>query len=201
MILAEYTPDEAREWAKEELTKEKYQEHSLSLLERITQVITDFLSTLQERVFNFQSVWTVLILGLLVIGLIAIVICVRRGAGSSLGFASEKPEFFHTNYNPDQFRSASIAAAEVGNWEMAICERIRAIMAELAQREEISIRTASTASELATQAAAARPEHGDQLQLLGVIFDTIAYGRAQGSPEDYDWISSLDDKLTQRVAS
>ena len=103
------------------------------------------------------------------------------------GGASEAPLFgaaLH-RHNAEQ-------AAKGGDWQEAIRERFRAVIAVLDEQSLLPERKDRTADEAARDAGAVLPQHADALRDAARAFDEVEYGDYLGTPEGYAVISAVD---------
>ncbi|HTJ72133.1 MAG TPA: DUF4129 domain-containing protein [Actinospica sp.] len=110
------------------------------------------------------------------------------------GGASEVPLFgaaLH-RHNAEQ-------AAKGGDWQQAIRERFRAVIAVLDERSLLPERKDRTADEAARDAGALLPEHAAALTDAARAFDEVEYGEYLGTPEGYAVISAVDDAIGSAV--
>jgi hypothetical protein len=110
------------------------------------------------------------------------------------GGASETPLFgaaLH-RHNAEQ-------AAKGADWQEAIRERFRAVIAVLDERSLLPERKDRTADEAARDAGELLPEHADALRDAARAFDEVEYGDYLGTPEGYAVISGVDDAVGSAV--
>jgi hypothetical protein len=94
-------------------------------------------------------------------------------------------------YNAEQ-------AAAHGDWQEAIRERFRAVIAVLDERGLLRERRDRTADEAARDAGEILPEHAAALAQAALAFDEVEYGEYLGSAEGYRVISAVDDAVSTR---
>jgi hypothetical protein len=92
-------------------------------------------------------------------------------------------------------------AAKGGDWQEAIRERFRAVIAALDERSLLPERKDRTADEAARDAGELLPEHTDALRDAARAFDEVEYGEYLGTPEGYAVISAVDDAINSAVRS
>ncbi|MBR7827403.1 DUF4129 domain-containing protein [Actinospica sp. MGRD01-02] len=90
-------------------------------------------------------------------------------------------------------------AAKGGNWQEAIRERFRAVIAVLDERSLLPERKDRTADEAARDAGELLPEHAEALRDAARAFDEVEYGEYLGTPEGYGVISAVDDAIGSAV--
>jgi hypothetical protein len=94
-----------------------------------------------------------------------------------------------------QHRDAAGRLAEAGDYAAAICERVRAIAAELDERGVLPPRIGRTADEFAAEAGRALPPHAAELLGAARLFDEVRYGRRAGTRPGYDRVAALDTRI------
>jgi Domain of unknown function (DUF4129) len=92
-------------------------------------------------------------------------------------------------------REAATRLAASGDYAAAICERVRAIAAELDERGVLMPRIGRTADEFAAEAARALPPHAAELLGAARLFDEVRYGRRPGTRPGYDRVTELDTRI------
>lgn len=121
----------------------------------------------------------------------------KKDKGKHLaGGASEVPLFgaaLH-RHNAEQ-------AAKSGDWQEAIRERFRAVIAVLDEQSLLPERKDRTADEAARDAGELLPDHAATLLDAARAFDEVEYGEYLGTPEGYAVISAVDDALGSAVRS
>ena len=121
----------------------------------------------------------------------------KKDKGKHLaGGASEVPLFgaaLH-RHNAEQ-------AAKGGDWQEAIRERFRAVIAVLDEQSLLPERKDRTADEAARDAGELLPDHAATLLDAARAFDEVEYGEYLGTPEGYAVISAVDDALGSAVRS
>lgn len=188
--------DEARGWAEEELARPEYQESDLTFLERIGRLFTDLFDDLMRGVAGVSSPWLIVIVVVIVAALIVLVIWrVQRGSGGGLSLPRYDAPFIVPDQDPDELRIRARAAADAGDWNTAVQEGARTVMAELGRADAIEIAAASTAAELSRDAARARPGHRDDLLWTGRIFDSVTFGDGTAREQDWERVARLDAEL------
>jgi hypothetical protein len=92
-------------------------------------------------------------------------------------------------------RAAAGRLAAAGDYAAAICERVRAIAAELDERGVLMPRTGRTADEFAAEAGQALPPHAADLLGAARLFDEIRYGQHPGTRTGYERVAGLDARI------
>lgn len=87
-------------------------------------------------------------------------------------------------------------AAKGGDWQEAIRERFRAVIAVLDEQSLLPERKDRTADEAARDAGEALPQYADALHEAARAFDEVEYGEYLGTPEGYAVISAVDEAIS-----
>lgn len=95
----------------------------------------------------------------------------------------------------EQHRAESERSAAQGDWALAIRHRLRAVARGLEETGVLDPVPGRTATELARDAAAARPELGAEFQYAANTFNGVTYGEQQGTEAGYRQIAELDRNL------
>jgi hypothetical protein len=90
--------------------------------------------------------------------------------------------------------------AEAGDYAAAICERVRAIAAELDERGILMPRIGRTADEFAAEAGRALPPHAAELLGAASLFDEVRYGQRPGTRPGYERVTDLDTRIGATAA-
>lgn len=94
-----------------------------------------------------------------------------------------------------EHRAAAVAAAEQGEWDVAVRERFRALVRALEERSLLEPRVGRTADEAAAEAAVALPSAADLLAAAAGQFDEIVYGGRAASEPAYRLVADADDTV------
>jgi hypothetical protein len=92
-------------------------------------------------------------------------------------------------------RRAADAHAAVGEWALALRERLRAVVRELEERGLLDNRAGRTADEVAVEAGRVIPSSADQLRAAARSFDDVWYGGRPATPEMDERLRALDDAV------
>jgi hypothetical protein len=88
-------------------------------------------------------------------------------------------------------------AARGGDWQEAIRERFRAVIATLDERRLLPERRDRTADEAARDAGDLLPKHAAALREAALAFDEVEYGDYLGTPEGYAVIGAVDEAIAE----
>jgi hypothetical protein len=100
-----------------------------------------------------------------------------------------------------EHRSMSEDAAGRADWRVAVVERMRAIAGELEERSVLDPRAGRTATEVAREAGQVVPAVTTELGVAAEIFNHVAYGNGQASPDDLDVMIATDSAVRQAARS
>ena len=187
--------DTARRWAVEELADPAYHAGP-SLLDRILQWLQELVERLLggDNAANIdpRTMGLVILAVAVVVGLVAWWVAgpvrrSRRASKERLVFDTEDAR------TADEMRSASVAAADRGDWHGAVLERFRGLVRGLEERELLEERAGRTAHEVALDAATVLPELHADLVTASDVFDEVCYGEGEGSAQEYRALVALDD--------
>jgi len=82
--------------------------------------------------------------------------------------------------------------ADSGDYSAALIEMVRAIAAELEERDLLPARPGRTADELAIEAGHALPAQAAELTTVAKLFDDVMYGGRTGTADGYRQAQALD---------
>jgi hypothetical protein len=141
--------------------------------------------------------------GLIVLAVLAVVIVIVivfwvRPARARR--ARAKPVLGGENKTAADYRRAARQLAEAGDYTGAIVEGVRAIAAELDEREILLPRADRTADELAAEAGSKLASLAADLRIVTRMFDDIRYGDKDGTHAGFDAVSQLDAQVRKAKA-
>lgn len=189
--------DAAHDAAQRELGKPIYPRPSL------TEQVLAWLDDILYKVFTDGSwlpggwiLFTLLLAVLAIAGYVAVRIARRtmRTDRGSVGILFGAGEL-----TADQYRTESERAAAQGDWALAIGHRLRAVARELEQAGILDPVPGRTATELAHDAGAARPDLHSEFRYAADIFNAVTYGARRGTEAEYRRIAGLDRSLSAAV--
>jgi hypothetical protein len=188
--------DEAREAAREELSRRAYQEARPPLLERFVLWLLDRIGQLFDRASGAVpgGGWGLVALVLLVTLLAAVVLTRLRPSRRARGAAVFVPGQVRS---AAEHRAAADAAAAQGDFALAVTERFRAVVRELETRGVVEPRPGWTADEVARYGGAAVPVVAEPLARAATLFDEVRYGGRPATATTYGSVVALDAQVTQ----
>lgn len=196
--VAELTRDQARDAAREELSRPAYDEAQPSLVLRVVGRALRELAELLDRAASAApggALGLLLLAGLLVLAVYVVVARVRpRGSGQVPGplFGAASP------LTAAQHRELAEQAAASGRLADAVRERLRAVVRELEARGVLDPKPGRTADEVAREAGLAVPEVAADLTRAAGVFDEIWYGGRPADDADYALLVDVDRSLLER---
>ncbi len=190
--------DTARQWAADELAKDAYRPHGVSIIERINQWISDLFShlgNLGSGLGGGRAVIATIIVLLLVGAVIAAIVGPMR---RSRRRAREHRVFEDDARSSQAMREAAERAASSGDWALAVLERFRAIIRSLEERDLLEERAGMTAHEAAADIGRRFADVRRAAAAASDLFDGVRYGDDDASSGDYDAMVALDRDLADR---
>jgi Domain of unknown function (DUF4129) len=187
--------DDAREAARRELARPMYHEDDPSLLERgISWLLERFDQLLDRIVATSPGGWAGLV-GLLLIGVLAVVAVRLRLGPTRRSSRRGHPLQATISRSAHDHRRAADAAAAAGDWAEAVRERLRAVVRGLEERGLLEDRPGRTADEAAAEAARVLPERADDLAAAARDFDDVWYGGQRADAAMDRRLRTLDEAL------
>jgi hypothetical protein len=185
----------ARDAAREELSRQVYQEARPGLAQRALQWLYEHVVDLLDNVGNaspggFAGVIAIVLL------IVAAIVAVRLKVGPfGKSRRTEDPLFVGGPRSADEHRRAADAHAAAGEWAEAVRERLRAVIRSLEERALLDPRPGRTADEAAVEAGAALPECAASLRGGARVFDEIWYGGRSASAASDQVVRDLDEQV------
>jgi hypothetical protein len=186
---------EAQRWLQEELSNPRYRAGEPNAFDRAMQAVRDWFLGLLDgagavpgevvALLVVLGVVLLVVIGLLVFGLPRLR---RRSRAEPASFEDDRRD-------AATIRRSAAAAAERGDWPLAIEERFRALVRDLVMRELVQVHPGSTARVLADAASAPFPDHAGALAGAAADFDGVRYLGRPGDPDGYARIAALDADL------
>jgi len=153
---------------------------------------------------HHSSTGTILLVVLLIVVVGIAVLLILRKIGKPRGDKSKKPDKpKHLAggaaevplFGAALHRHNAEQAAKGGDWQEAIRERFRAVIAVLDEQSLLPERKDRTADEAARDAGGLLPEHAAALRDAARAFDEVEYGEYLGTPEGYAVIGAVDEAI------
>lgn len=188
--------EEARRWLQDELAKPEYRAAEPTWFDRLMKAVGDWIGELLSGGAGVPqpvviSVVILVVVALLVIGLLVFGLPRlrrRRAANAPLFDDGDTRDLA-------ELRRAAVAAAQQGDWPLAIEERFRAIVRGLVDRELVRVYPGTTAHGIADASAAPLPTFAGELAAGAALFDQVRYLGRPGDPGGYARLTALDEAL------
>lgn len=187
--------DEARDAAREELSKPAYHADDPPLAERVLRWLYETLSELLDRAADAAPGGYGGLLVLLALAVAAVVLVRLKVGPLARATSTETPLFTGRPQSANDHRRNADAHAAAGRWAEAVRERLRALVRDLEQRGLVEPRPGRTAHEAAREAGRLLPAHTDALLAAARTFDDVVYGSHAATPEMHERIRLLDQRL------
>ena len=186
--------EQARAWAQQELLHPEYQRHQPSLLQRLW----DWLRSKIDELPSPGGVPGNLGVAIVAAVLIALLIYVlwRTGGVRRSHRISARPGLFEgTGRTAAEHRAAADAARAGGDYDTAVLERFRGLVAGLQERAVLAPDPGRTADEAAQAAAQWLPDLATEFGATARIFDEVRYGDLPGTPASAAAVRDLDERV------
>jgi hypothetical protein len=180
--------------ARTELSKAIYH-HQPSLTERVTHFLLTWLARLFRATQGLPGGWWGFVALIVLAATLVTVMLARIGPVASAQRRRAGRGAAAPVRSAGEHRDAATRLAEAGDYAAAICERVRAIAAELDERGILAPRIGRTADEFAAEAGRALPPHAAGLLGAARLFDEVRYGRRPGTRPGYDRVTELDTRI------
>jgi hypothetical protein len=197
-VTGEPTREQARDAAREELSRRQYEDAQPSLAVRLLGRLLREIGELLDRAAGAApggALGLVLLVALLVL-LVAVVLAkVRpsaRSAGGQALFAGAG------TLTAAEHRARAEQAAAQGQFAEAVRERLRAVVRELEQRGLLDHRPGRTAEEVAREAGALVPDAAADLSRAARVFAEVWYGGRPAEAGSYAVVVDVDTRLAER---
>jgi hypothetical protein len=197
-LPAPLTRDGAAQAAHDELSKHVYQQARPSIEQQVVRAIERWLIHAYHRIVDATPGGAVgLLVIIAVIAGVAVVFTQRRGV-SGRRRPGEESFDLPADVSSDQLRSEADALAARGEWAQAVRARLRAIVRGLEERGVIDPRPGRTATEVAVEAGAVRPDLREGLRQGARTFGEIWYGRRPATAGDDASLREVDAAVRAR---
>ena len=213
LAAAPLTREDARDAARQELSRPAYHRDDPGLAEQALRTVGRWVGALFDRAAAASpggGAGAVLLLVLLVL----VVAAVRRRTGALLPAATGADPLRPTAAaGPAEHRRAAADHAAGGRYAEALRDLLRGIAREGETRGLLAPRAGRTAEELAVELGSALPkteaalgpavgtELGTELARAARAFDEVWYGGRRAGPEDYAVATAADRALQNAVGS
>nr|WP_307847585.1 DUF4129 domain-containing protein [Streptomyces sp. F63] len=185
----------AREAAEDELSKRMYQQDEPGLLRRALGRFWEWVDTLFTAAAGVTpggAVGLAVVIAVLLLLVVALRLRLgplHRTPAAAVTLFDDRPR------SAAEHRTAAERHAAAHEWDLAVRERMRALVRSLEERALLDPRPGRTADEAATEAGRPLPAHADRLRAAARDFDDITYGGRPGTAETYAGLRDLDVEL------
>lgn len=189
--------DAAHDAAQRELGKPIYPRPSL------TEQLMAWLDEILYKVFTNGSwlpggwITLALLLTVLAVAVFVAIRVARRTMRTNRGSAQSL--FGGHDLSAAQHRAEAERSAAQGDWALAIRHRLRAVARGLEETGILDPIPGRTATELARDGAAARPDLQSEFRHAADTFNDVSYGELQGTETEYRQIAELDQNVLRAV--
>ena len=180
--------------ARTELSKAIYHPQP-SLTERVAHFLLTWLARLFRATHGLPGGWWGFVALIVLAATLITVVLARMGPVARAQRRRAGPGPAAPARTAGGHRDAATRLAEAGDYAAAICERVRAIAAELDERGILIPRIGRTADEFAAEAGRALPPHAAGLLGAAVLFDEVRYGQRPGTRPGYQQVADLDTRI------
>jgi hypothetical protein len=188
------TRDEARRWARHELSDPVYAQHEPGWAERALLWLWHSLDNLSLPAGPGSTGGLVILLALVVLAVL--VVWLRTGPmRGPTARARQQAVLQGTMRTAAEHRALADQAAEQGRWQEAVRERFRAVVRGLEERGLIDELPGRTAQEVATDAGRSLPAHRVLLREAAGVFDDVCYGSRAATSEHDAVVRRLDAQV------
>jgi hypothetical protein len=180
--------------ARAELSKAIYHPQP-SLAQRAAHFVLEWLGKLFRATQGLPGGWWGFVVLIALAVLLAAVVLARTGPVARARRRQGEPGATSRARTAREHREAAARLAQADDYAAAICERVRAIAAELDERGVLAPRIGRTADEFAAEAGRALPPHAAGLLGAARLFDEVRYGRRPGTRRGYERVTELDSLI------
>lgn len=185
---------EGQRLARAELSKAIYHQQP-SLAQRAVHFVLEWLGRLFRATQGLPGGWWGFVVLIALAALLVAVVLARTGPVARARRRRGERGAISPARTARDHREAAARLADAGGYAAAICERVRAIAAELDERGVLAPRIGRTADEFAAEAGRALPSHAAGLLGAARLFDEVRYGRRPGTRQGYDRVTDLDSRI------
>jgi hypothetical protein len=190
----EPTPDQARQWLRDELVGPSYQD---SWLDSVIRWFLDHLRGLSDGLSSATStgispVITVLVALVVVALLVWVLPKVRRESSLRRSSGAVLDDLAIT---PAAYRKLASAALAAGRFDDAVLNGFRAIAKDMSERTLLDDAPGRTAHEVSVALGSPFPDHADRLAQAANTFDAVRYGSRHATADQASLIQQLDAEL------
>lgn len=196
MRLLDPSPDQAREWLGQELSRSEYQE---SWVERFVRWVNDLIDRLADAAGRAGQINPVVAIALTVVVAALLALALSRLRRNVTVAEHGSAVFAQARQTAAEHRRAAQAALEQSRWDQAVVESVRALAADLVERGLVAEQADVTVHELVERAAALYPSLSGRLRRTGVAFDETRYGDRPADEDRAREAVALEHETSRRT--
>ncbi|MFF2052746.1 DUF4129 domain-containing protein [Leifsonia sp. NPDC058194] len=198
-IPVDPTGPQGQEWIRGELAKPEYQAAKPTWFDIASKAVQDWIDSLLRGPTG--DAWPVLLLVvvLVIVALIVVAFVIFGRPRVNRRSALDRRPVFGADdaRSADELRRSAQAAANGGDWVLAIEEQFRAIAVGLDERTLVTVTPGTTATHFAAAAAEVLPNERHSLTDASRAFDAVRYLDRPGTAAAYQQLVALDQRLLE----
>jgi Domain of unknown function (DUF4129) len=193
------TRDEARRWARHELSDPVYAQHEPGWAERALLWLWHSLNNLNLPAGPDGTSGLVILLALVLLAVL--VVWLRAGPMRGPAARARQQAVLQGSVRTAaEHRAIADQAAAEGRWQDAVRERFRAVVRGLEERGLVDELPGRTAQEVAADAGRSLPAHRAQLREAAGVFDDVCYGSRTATAAHDAVVRRLDAQVAAATA-
>lgn len=198
-VPVDLTREQARRLAELELADPAYRAAEPGVIARVLRWLQDWLQEVLDRVGSAAPGGWLGLLGLIALVVVAALI-VRWRMGPVSGSATVL-FMVDAATSAAEYRLRAERAAAAGRWELAVSERMRAVVRTGQERGLIDAQPGWTADEVAAALGSALPGAGPTLAAAARTFDDVRYGGRPATAAAHEAVRAADDLVRSTRAA
>lgn len=202
-VAAGLSPDneQARDWARDELSKREYQPQEPNWLTRTAERVMDWFSDTFSGLGDVSQPLTIIFWILVAAVVTAIIIYVARFVRRTPRSEPSEVDFEQSVLggkpsSAKQFREQARTALAAGDLDGCVVAATRALTRRAFERRLLDDAPSLTAHEVASRLTARFPAHADELRSCTDLFDAIVYGDGHATVEQARAVLELEDEIS-----
>ncbi|GAA1483092.1 hypothetical protein GCM10009624_35320 [Gordonia sinesedis] len=190
--------EQAREWARDELSRSEYRSDDSSMLGRLADSIGEwFARRFADIVGSATSVPGIVAIVVAVLVLAAVVYLLRfvRRTRTRPPTHAEQSVLGASTRSGKELRRAATELLAAGDADGAVREAMRALTRRGFERQLLDDAPSLTAHEVSVRLAEPFPAHRDRLTHSATLFDAVVYGGRRAAPEEAQRLIDLEAEI------